>query len=64
MKKSKPDAAAIEVECDACGGTGHPPVKEISLDGGFMPHPARPAAAKAGLANHSGSELRLLVGFV
>jgi hypothetical protein len=30
MKKSKPDAAAIEVECDACGGTGHPPVKEIS----------------------------------
>jgi len=30
MKKPKPDAAAIEVECDACGGTGYPPVKEIS----------------------------------
>jgi hypothetical protein len=49
MKKSKPDAAAIEVECDS-------PVAErdilprgrYPLDGGFIPHPARPVAAKAG----------------
>jgi DnaJ-class molecular chaperone len=50
MKKSKPDAAATEVECDACGGTGYPPVKEISPGRRIYPAPCKACGGKGRLS--------------
>jgi hypothetical protein len=48
MKKPRTDGAAPEIKCDACGGTGRPPVKEVAPPAGSIRRHAQSAAAKDG----------------
>lgn len=50
MKKPKADGAAPEIKCDACGGTGRPPVKEVAPGRRIYPAPCTKCGGKGRLS--------------
>jgi DnaJ-class molecular chaperone len=49
MKKPKPIGATAEVKCDACGGKGYPPVKEVAPGRRIYPAPCKKCGGKGRL---------------
>jgi DnaJ-class molecular chaperone len=50
MKKPKRKDSLTEVECDACGGKGYPPVKEIAPGRRIYPAACKKCGGKGWVA--------------